>query len=249
MLLKKLIPVFTFIFLLTIPSLAQDRWQWPEHPVNLKVLPSDTKPEQLRAAMHEFTAGLGVRCIYCHKGEEGKPFTEWDFSSDEKENKQRAREMIRMLFDIDNHLAKIKSSGDQKVRVNCYTCHHGRPRPLTLQAELGETYRKDGLDSALARLTELKKEYYGKGVYNFESDEVLSDFGQTLLDSSKTDEALRVFKLNTENFPGSSRAWTGLAVAYMQSGNKPEAVKSCEKAVELDPRNRRAKTMLDKLKE
>ena len=248
MLLRNIFPVFVLFLLITVPSLAQNKWEWPEHPVNIKVLPSDLTAAKLRSAMLDFTSGLGVRCIYCHKGEEGKPFTEWDFASDEKANKQRAREMVRMLYAIDDHLAEINPSGDRRIEVNCYTCHHGRPKPMTLEEEISEVYRKKGLEPAIAHLSELKKEYYGKGVYNFESDRVLSQFGQSLLDSSKTDEALRVLKLNIEKFPESSPAWSSLAQAYLQSDNKPEAIKSFKKALELNPRNRYAKEMLDKLK-
>jgi len=249
MVLKIFFPVFIFILLYSVPCLAQSKWEWPDHPKNIKVLPTDVTAEQLRSSMHEFTSGLGVRCNYCHKGAEGKPFSEWDFASDEKPDKDRAREMMRMLHDIDDHLAKIKPSGDTKVNVTCYTCHRGRPRPMTLYGEISEVYRKEGLEPAMMHLSELKKEYYGKGVFNFESDQVLNEFGQSLLDSSKTDEALRVLKLNVEKFPQSSSAWSSLAAAYVQSGNKPEAIKSCEKSLELDPRNRNAKKILDDLKE
>jgi tetratricopeptide (TPR) repeat protein len=249
MFIKKIFPVFSILLLFSLPTLAQDKWEWPDHPTNIKVLPSGLTAEQLRSAMHEFTSGLGVRCIDCHKGAEEKPFSQWDFASDENPNKDRAREMIRMLYDIDDHLAKIKPSGAGRVEVTCYTCHHGRPRPMTLEEEIGEAYRKEGLEPALTHLSELKKQYYGKGVYNFESDQVLDAFGHSLLDSSKTDGALRVFKLNIENFPESSAAWSSLAEAYMQSGNKAEAIKSYQKSLELNPRNQNVKKMLDKLKE
>jgi tetratricopeptide (TPR) repeat protein len=249
MCLKKISPVFSIILLFSIPCLAQDKWEWPEHPTNIKVLPADVTAAQLRETMHEFTSGLGVRCIYCHKGAEGKPFTEWDFASDEKQDKETAREMMRMLHDIDAHLAKIEPDADSRLNVTCYTCHHGRPKPMTLDEEIRKVYRKEGLEPALTHLSELKEEYYGKGIYNFESDQVLNEFGHSLLDSSKTDEALRVLKLNVEKFPGSSAAWSGLAAAYMQSGDKAEAIKSFEKSLELNPRNRYAKKMLDKIKE
>jgi len=245
---KKNILFVFLVFLFSLPLYGQERWQWPEHPQNIKVLPSNLTADELRSAMHEFSEGLGVRCNYCHVGEEGKPFTEWDFASDEKPNKERAREMILMMYDIDEHLAKIQPSGDKRVYITCYTCHHGRSRPMTLEEEISEAYRKDGLEMAITHLSALKKEYYGKGVYNFESDQVLSEFGQSLLDSSKTDEALRVFKLNTEKFPQSSRAWSSLASAYMKTGSNDDAIKAFEKSIELDPRNRYAKQMLEKLK-
>jgi len=50
--------------------------------------------------------------------------------------------MYRMLGDISDHWKKIEPSGDKRVNMWCHTCHHGRPRPMTLDEELGEQYRK-----------------------------------------------------------------------------------------------------------
>jgi hypothetical protein len=70
---------------------GQETWKWPEHPKNLKVLPPDTGPEKLSAIMRGFTRSLGIRCQYCHVGEEGKPLSSFDFVSDANPNKDRAR--------------------------------------------------------------------------------------------------------------------------------------------------------------
>lgn len=240
--------IIFIIVIFTFPAWSQERWEWPEHPLNIKVLPTDLSAAELRSAMFEFTQGLGVRCNYCHTGEEGKPLSTYDFAADENPNKERTREMIRMLASVDEHLAKIQPSGDMRVNMMCYTCHRGRPRPMTLEEEIGEVYRKNGLEPAIAHMSELKKEYYGKGVYNFESDQVLNQFGQTLLDNNNAAEAIQVFQLNVEKFPESARAWNGLAEAHMKAANKAEAIKYFEKSLELNPRNRNAREMLDQLK-
>ena len=54
----------------------------------------------------------------CHKGEEGKPLSTYDFASDENPNKNRAREMLRMLNEIEVHLNKIEPSGDKRVNMS-----------------------------------------------------------------------------------------------------------------------------------
>ena len=133
----------------SLPVRAQDTWTWPEKPKNLQVLPKDWPGSRLRPVMVGFTRALGVRCSYCHKGEEGKPLSTYDFASDENPNKNRAREMYRMLGEIDDHLKKIEPSGDKRVNMWCHACHHGRPRPMTLDEELSEQYRKKGLQAAL----------------------------------------------------------------------------------------------------
>lgn len=54
-----------------IPSArAQERWSWPEEPKNLQVLPKEFTGQKLRPIMTGFTRALGVRCSYCHVGEE-----------------------------------------------------------------------------------------------------------------------------------------------------------------------------------
>src|SRR5262249_50284696 len=142
--------------------LPDEEWKWPEKPKNLKVLPEDFTGKRLQPVMTGFTRALGVRCPYCHVGEEGKPLSTFDFASDERPNKERAREMLRMLKDINEHLKKITPSGDKRVNMWCHTCHQGRPRPTTLEEEMGEAYRRAGISAALSRYRELKEKFYGR---------------------------------------------------------------------------------------
>src|SRR5262245_20673087 len=81
---------------------AQAAHEETEHFVNLKVLPQDIPPQELRALMGTFTRGLGVRCVFCHVGEEGKPIRDEDFPKDDKPTKLKAREMMRMTQDIND---------------------------------------------------------------------------------------------------------------------------------------------------
>jgi hypothetical protein len=55
--------------------------QWTPEIKNLKVLPEDTPPRQVVGIMRGFAIGLGVRCTYCHVGEEGAPLSTYDFAS------------------------------------------------------------------------------------------------------------------------------------------------------------------------
>src|SRR5215813_630156 len=74
---------FCLIGLCSLTGSAQDTWTWPEKPKNLQVLPKDWPGTRLRPVMVGFTRALGVRCSYCHKGEEGKPLSTYDFVSDD----------------------------------------------------------------------------------------------------------------------------------------------------------------------
>jgi hypothetical protein len=67
--------------------------------------------------MNLMADGLGVSCQYCHLEGEGNA------ASDAKPQKVRARQMMRMVIDLN-----ARHFGGQPV-VTCYTCHNGKPRP------------------------------------------------------------------------------------------------------------------------
>ena len=240
--------IFCLVGLCSLTGSAQDTWTSLEKPKNLQVLPKDWLGTRLRSVMVGFTCALGVRCSYCHKGEEGKPLSTYDFASDENPNKNRAREMLRMLNEIEVHLKKIEPSGDKRVNVWCHTCHHGRPRPMTLDEELSEQYRKKGLQAALENYADLKKKYYGRAAFDF-GEGSLNVFGYTLLEGNDTTGAIQVFKLNAETFPESSNVWDSLAEGYLKAGDVRKAQENYEKALSLDPANQSAKEALKKLKD
>lgn len=69
-----------------------------------------------------FSRSLGVTCTHCHNPD--------DWSSDEKEEKIIAREMMKMAGKINRELLpSIKELGDRNALVNCTTCHRGDVKP------------------------------------------------------------------------------------------------------------------------
>jgi hypothetical protein len=245
--LGKLSNILLLIVLFAPPARAQESWSWPEKPKNLQVLPKDWPGSRLQPVMIGFTRALGVRCPYCHKGEEGKPLSTFDFASDENPNKDRAREMLRMLGTIEDHLKKIQPSGDQRVNMWCHTCHRGRPRPTTLEEELGEQYRKKGVEASLDYYADLKQKYYGQGPYDF-GENSLNSFGYEVLKKDASG-AIQVFRLNAAEFPQSGNVWDSLAEAYMKSGDLKKAEEYYQKALTRDANDQNAKDMLKKLQE
>jgi len=228
------------------PARAQDTWTWPDKPQNLQVLPANWPGSRLRPVMTGFTRALGVRCSYCHVGEEGQPLSSYDFASDDNPNKNRAREMLRMLSAINDHLKNIEPSGDKRVNMWCHTCHRGRPKPMTLAEELGESYRRDGLDAAMRHYDDLKKRFYGRGAYDFGEDS-LNEFGYDLLGSDDVQGAISVFQTNTDAFPESANAWDSLAEASARAGDIESAKRFYTKSLELNPGNQNARQKLAEL--
>jgi len=96
------------------------------------VLPSGISRADLISTMKLFTQSLGVRCTYCHVGEEGKPLSTFDFASDAKNHKDTARGMLRMADRLNSELPGITGLPD--ARVTCFTCHRGSTKPLAAPA-------------------------------------------------------------------------------------------------------------------
>ncbi|MEP7321953.1 MAG: c-type cytochrome [Saprospiraceae bacterium] len=105
----------------------KDSWVWPTEPKNLKVLPKGTGGDQLKEIMQGWNKALGVKCFFCHKNKEGAPFSEWDFPSDEKPEKNMTRAMVKMTMDINKKWITKKFKSEHMI--TCATCHRGEKAP------------------------------------------------------------------------------------------------------------------------
>ena len=111
---RKLVLLLTLVLSFSLFAQEKEKKKGPSPftaPKNLKVLPS----EGLQATMQGYRAALGVMCTYCH--------VQGDFANDEHPKKVIARNMIRMLGDINSRFP------DGKAHVSCYTCHRGEAEP------------------------------------------------------------------------------------------------------------------------
>ncbi len=79
------------------------------------------------------------------------------------------------------------------------------------------------------------------------TEATMNSFGYKLMGMKRLDQAIEIFKLNTEAYPQSSNVWDSLGEAYMNQGNKELAIKNYEKALALDPSNGNAATILKRL--
>ena len=87
---------------------------------NVKLLTGMTDLE-LQRTMNLMRASLGVHCDYCHVIKE-----EWNFASDEKPQKQRARQMIQMVAELN------RTQFGGRAVISCYSCHRGSTHPMNL---------------------------------------------------------------------------------------------------------------------
>lgn len=72
--------------------------------------------------------------------------------------------------------------------------------------------------------------------------------GYELLNKGKIDDAIKLFKMNVENFPESSNTYDSLAEAYMKKGERELAIKYYQKSLQLNPDNENAMKYLKELK-
>ena len=91
---------------------------------NIKVL-TGMPQSQLIPVMNFFAASMGRRCNFCHVNNQGQ----WDYASDAKPEKTSAREMIKLVMDINKTTERLKLDP-----VSCYTCHRGRTSPQSIPA-------------------------------------------------------------------------------------------------------------------
>lgn len=236
-----------FVFIAAATAHAQAGPFPPQKLENLKVFPKDIPVRALLDTMGSFTRALGVRCTYCHVGEEGQPLSSFDFRSDQKPEKNKARDMLRMVGAINgDYLAKLPSRRSPQINVACMTCHRGIALPRTLQQVVLTAYDSAGADSAISVYRTLRERYYGRASYDF-GEVPLADVGAALRARGKTADALRFYVLNTEMSPNSAFAFDQAAGAQVAAGDTASAVRSLQKALSINPNDRQAKGMLDRL--
>jgi hypothetical protein len=215
---------------------------------NLQVYPKDIPRPQLVTTMQGFVAALGVQqsggCGYCHVG----TAPQFEFASDSNPKKVVARKMILMSREITAKLPEVTGkAASELTSLRCATCHRGVPIPKLLPDVLTETANKSGGPAAVQQYRDLRAKYYGGQSYDF-SENALVAVATPLIAADKPDDAIVWLQLNTEFYPRSSATYAALGQAYARKNDTANAVKSFEKALELDPNNQTAKRELELLK-
>jgi uncharacterized membrane protein len=117
--------------------------------------------------------------------------------------------------------------------------------PRTSIAEtLSATIATSGIDAAAKQYHDLKA--VPPSTYNFDEDE-LNALGYQLIHTKHFKEAIRILQLNVEAYPKSSNVYDSLGEAYMDDGDKQEAIANYQTSLELNPKNSGATAMIRKL--
>ncbi len=76
----------TTVMLLSLAPFVADA-QMPANFTNLQYFPKTISRQELIGNMRGFSFSLGVRCQFCHAGNEGNKLDQMDFASDEKDTR------------------------------------------------------------------------------------------------------------------------------------------------------------------
>jgi len=165
---------------------------------NIKVL-NGMPQSQLYPTMRFMAASLGFQCGSCHVIRNGMI----DAALDDKPEKQTARQMIKMVIDLNRNL------GRGEAVVSCYTCHRGQRSPqgtpvLPLPTAGTRTPTTTGLTSTLS-LPALPA-----------GDEILDKYFVAIGGKAKADQVKSCF------VKGTTTTATGQTVAYESETAAPD---------------------------
>jgi len=223
---------------------AQAPGKWPpDSLVNTQVIPHSTPVIQVVGMMRNFAGNLGVRCQFCHVGEEGMPLERFDFAKDEKRTKLVARQMMRMVQEINRRLDTLPGRPTPGLQVTCATCHRGVSRPVPLSTLISDVAQTVGGDSAIKAYRALRTRYYGSDAYDF-SEFSLNSAAFRLGRAGRFDDAFALLRLNEELFPNSSGMYVFRGNINLMRGDTSAAATAFREAVPRDTTNGEAKNRL-----
>lgn len=219
----------------------------PDSLVNVQVIARDTPVRQVIDQMGGITRALGVRCTFCHVGSEQMSIWQYDFVSDEKPAKRKAREMMRMVKAINGdflpRLAQFESEG---LEVTCMTCHRGVRLPQPLSEILLRAHAEGGAAAVDSVYDELKARYFGRAAYDF-GEVTLDSVGERLMRMGHQQDAVRTYIRNAELFGSSGFAQRRLAEAQLAVGDTAQAIAAYRRALAINANDRQAQQALTRL--
>jgi hypothetical protein len=117
------------------------------------------------------------------------------------------------------------------------------PPKTSIAEEMLEIILNSGIDAAKERYHQVKGD---TEKYNLKENQ-LNMLGYQLMQGGMITEAIEVLKLNVEAYPGSWNVYDSLGQAYLLNGDTEEAKKNYQRSLELNPDNKNAEQMLEKI--
>ncbi|WNJ18072.1 hypothetical protein [Pontibacter sp. G13] len=119
------------------------------------------------------------------------------------------------------------------------------PEKASIEKEMMAVLQQSGVEAAITFYQSNKDEKNGK--YRYE-EEALNLIGYSLLyNVQDTDAAIKIFKLYTDEYPGSANAYDSLGEAYLVGQKWDEAEVNYRKSLQINPYNSNAVAKLKEL--
>jgi hypothetical protein len=232
------LPVLAF----TVDAQAPGKWP-PDSLVNVQVIPKTTPVVQVWGTMRNIAGGLGVQCTFCHVGQDNAPLAQIDFASDQKRNKLVARQMMRLVQEVNRRLDTIPARATPTVVVGCVTCHRGVSRPIPLANIITEAATAAGADSATRLYRSLRERYYGRDAYDFGEGSLNTAAFRTAR-AGKIDDALALLRVNEELFLKASALYIVRGNIHLMRADTVSAAAAFREAMRRDPADDEARGRL-----
>lgn len=114
----------------------------------------------------------------------------------------------------------------------------------SISETLSATIASSGVDQAVKQYHDFRTAE--SSAYDFDEGE-LNALGYQLIRAKKFKESIRILQLNVEAYPQSSNTYDSLGEAYLDDGNQAQAIANYQKSLQLNPKNRNAILVLQKL--
>lgn len=108
---------------------------------------------------------------------------------------------------------------------------------------VAEYYSKSNSIDKTVKLIQSEIEKGNQADYNV-TESGINSFGYELMNDNKNEEALKIFKLNTELYPNGFNAFDSYGECLLKLNKKKEGLKAYRKSLELNPKNDNARKIL-----
>ncbi len=139
---------------------------------------------------------------------------------------------------VEHPIATFEEDIQNIITVNDYKSNY------QIVTAVDHILKKKGLKGLKRKRKKLLKTYKEEASSMYE----LNTYGRILYGTDRKEEAIAVFKFNTELFPNQPRAYMSLANTLGISGYKEEAIKVLQDAVKMHPDNDDLKENLEVIK-
>ncbi|PTL76274.1 serine hydrolase [Vitiosangium sp. GDMCC 1.1324] len=226
-------------------STVEDLYRWDRALYLDTLLPAPLKQQMFTPGLNQYAFGWDMRPLKLHDDKTEIAGTSHSGGINGFSTlivRAPERKEVVILLDNTSRGARLK-----EMATGALSILHGisprQPR-MGIGEVVLETLEKSSVTEAIARYRTLKATKSGE--YDFTEGQ-LNTAGYQLLRTGRVADAIEIFKLNVEMFPGEANGYDSLGEAYLASGNKELAITNYRRSLELNPSNTNAVETLKRI--